>query len=208
MDEGDCDLIQDLGQKKLLYSQKGCLTGIVRTKDLESAERVDLNVTSWKSKTNRRIVESSFAAETHGALLGYSCGHFQRVLLLEIYHGEMAVRQDDLSDWYKQMPLVMATDCKSVFDCISRDNQSIGDKSNSINVAILRQLCSTEKFPFGSRAKLLWVPTRHQLADPLTKFGQHMDMQNSVNSAGCVFHGRSAKEILESKRISTSVKAC
>lgn len=41
-------------------------------------------------------------------------------------------------DWNQMVPLVMATDCKSIYDCIYTDNQSISDKSNALNVAVLR----------------------------------------------------------------------
>lgn len=112
---------------------------------------------------------------------------------------------DESTQWFDLVPLIMATDCKSVYDCIRKDGQSVGDKGNAINVAVLRQLCSTDIHPRGEKSRLLWVPTRHQLADPLTKSGKSSDMQTAVNAAKAVFHGISAKEIRNSKRIPVSV---
>ena len=99
----------------------------------------------------------------------------------------------------------MATDCKSVYDCISRDGQSVSDKNTAVNMAILRQLCTTELHPKGERARLLWVPTRHQLADPLTKAGKGRDMQSALNNGTAVFHAKSAKEMRSPKENRVSV---
>ena len=206
IDEDDGDHLQTFRDKRLLYSQKGCIVGLVNQSDLERTEPVPLNILSWRSKSNKRIIESSFAAETHAALMGYGNGHFMRVLLLEVYNGSYAVKQGEGTDWFSQTPLIMATDCKSVFDCIKKDAQSIGDKSNAINVAILRQLCSGENHPVGEKARLLWLPTRHQLADGLTKGGKASEMQSALKTGTAVFHGLSAKSLRLTKESSISVK--
>ena len=205
IEDDDDDYLHTFEDKRLLYSQKGCLVGLVKASDLERTDSVPFNVISWKTKSNKRIVESSFAGETHAALMGYGSGHYVRMLLLEISLGSQVVKMDESTQWFDLVPLIMATDCKSVYDCIRKDGQSVGDKGNAINVAVLRQLCSTDIHPRGEKSRLLWVPTRHQLADPLTKSGKSSDMQTAVNAAKAVFHGISAKEIRNSKRIPVSV---
>ena len=205
IEDDDDDYLHTFEDKRLLYSQKGCLVGLVKALDLERTDSVPFNVISWKTKSNKRIVESSFAGETHAALMGYGSGHYVRMLLLEISLGSQVVKMDESTQWFDLVPLIMATDCKSVYDCIRKDGQSVGDKGNAINVAVLRQLCSTDIHPRGEKSRLLWVPTRHQLADPLTKSGKSSDMQTAVNAAKAVFHGISAKEIRNSKRIPVSV---
>lgn len=204
LDEADGDLIHDLGEKKMLYSQKGAVTGFVKRDDLDRTDGVSCNFTSWRSKTNRRIVESSFAAETHGAIMGFGQGQYQRMLLLEIMHGSWIVQRDDL-ELDRLIPLVLCTDCKSVYDCIRKDAQSVSDKSNAINIAILRQLCTAERNPKSDKARMLWVPTRHQNADGLTKGGLHSTMQAVFGRGEAVFHALSAKA-LQSREIFTSVK--
>lgn len=205
LDEDDNDLLQSLADKKLLYSQKGCVIGLCKISDLERTMEVPVNFLGWKSKTNRRVLESSFAAETHAALMGYHMGQFQRTLLMEIYYGEWAVKHGSDFEWEPYMPLRMMTDCKSVFDTIKRDSQSIGDKSNCVNIAVLRQLCVADPSPKGDRARMMWLPTRHQLADPLTKGGRHHMMQDNLTKGCAVFHGLSAKRC-KSKEIGVSVK--
>ena len=204
IDEADVDYIHELGEKKMLYSQKGAVTGFVKREDLDRTDGVSCNFTAWRSKTNRRIVESSFAAETHGAIMGFGQGQYQRMLLLEIMHGSWIVQRDDL-DLDRLTPLVLCTDCKSVYDCIRKDAQSVSDKSNAINIAILRQICTAERNPKSEKARMLWVPTRHQNADALTKGGLHGTMQAVFGKGEAVFHAVSAKA-LQSKEICTSVR--
>jgi hypothetical protein len=200
LEDDDGDHIQSLADKRLLYSQKGCMVGICRREDVDRTTEVSANFVAWKSKTDKRILESSFGAETHAALLGHSSGHYQRTLLMEIYYGSWVVKDADAVSWEKLMPLRMITDCKSVYDTIKRDGQSVGDRSNAINVAILRQLCVADSNPPGQKAKLLWVPTRHQVADPLTKGGRHKLLQSILETGGVTFHGISAKQHLKSRR--------
>lgn len=192
LDENDDGVIHSLADKKMLYSQKGSLVGLVRQGDIESTEKIACNFLAWRSKTNRRIVESSFSAETHGATMGHSQGHYLRMLLLEVFNGDSVVKQEN--DWNLQIPLVMCTDCRSIYDCLKKDGQTISDKSSAINVAVLRQLCGTERTPSSDRARVLWVPTRHQCADPLTKSGLHGAMQLLREGKVC-FHAKSAKAL-------------
>ena len=199
LDEEDGGLLQSLADKRLLFSQKGCMVGFCKREDLERTTPVPANYVAWKTKTDKRILESSFAAETHAAIMGHGCGHYQRTLLLEVYYGQWVVKEPDQVPWENLMPLRMITDCKSVYDTIKKDGQSVGDRSNAIHVAILRQLCVANCDPVGERARMLWVPTRHQVADPLTKAGRHKEMHTAL--AGSVtFHGISAKERLKSRR--------
>lgn len=195
LDEKEQEHIHELGEKKKLYSQKGCVVGIVKRTDLVRTDAVRCNFLSWRSKTNRRIVQSSFAAETHAALMGHGQGHYLRVLMSEVFFGENIVRSNE-EDWGFLISFVMCTDCKSVFDHIKKDGQSIGDKSNALHVAVLRQICTAEKSPVGDKARLLWIPTRHQCADGLTKSGLHNVLQQ-VFQKGCVtFHAKSAKALM------------
>lgn len=50
--------------------------------------------------------------------------------------------------WDKLVPLVFCTDCKSVYDCVKKEGDNIGDNGNNLDVIVLRQLCmlkSTEE---------------------------------------------------------------
>lgn len=204
LNEDDGDLIQELGAKKKLYSQKGCVIGLVRRCDLERTDGVRCNFITWRSKTNRRIVESSFAAETHGGIMGYGQAHYLRVLLSEVFYGEDLLKSDE-STWGSLISLVMCTDCRSVYDHVKKDGQSIGDKDNALHVAVLRQVCSGDKSPSGTKARLLWVPTRHQCADGMTKSGLRHSVQRLFREGLVIFHAKSAKAI-QSRKSRVSVE--
>ncbi|CAE7911421.1 RE1, partial [Symbiodinium necroappetens] len=84
IDEKQCDdILQSTLDKKLVYSQKGAVVGFVKRGELEQEGRVHINVIDWRSATNRRIVESSFAAETHAAIMGHNMSRFAQVLVSE-----------------------------------------------------------------------------------------------------------------------------
>ena len=200
IEDDDHDYLQSLADKRLLYSQKGCVVGFCRREDLERTCEIPCNIVAWKTKTNKRIIESSFAAETHAAIMGHGCGQYQRTLLLEIYYGKYVVLDSEQIAWEKLMPLRMITDCKSVYDTINKDGQSVGDRSNAVNVAVLRQLCVISSEPTGERAKMMWVPTRHQIADPLTKGGRHKELHITLETGKITLHGCSAKQRLKPKR--------
>lgn len=208
VEDRDGDHLQSLADKRMLYSQKGCVTGFCKRSDLERTTSVATNLVAWKTKTDKRILESSFSAETHAAIMGHGSGHYQRTLLAEIYFGSYVVMQADEINWEELIPFRMVTDCKSVYDTIKRDGQSVGDRSNAINVAILRQLCVGDVHPLGSRAKILWVPTRHQIADPLTKSGRHKELHHVLDTGAVTFHGVSAKQQFKSRRDLDQCQTC
>ena len=198
LEDGSDEYVQEIQAKRKIYSQKACVVGLVRRDDLERTDAVPCNFVAWRSKTNRRIVESSFAGETHGALLGHAQGHHLRVLLSEICYGENIVKSSE-EEWGSLITMVMCTDCRSVFDHVKKDSQSVGDKANAIHTAVLRQLCTAEKSPVSNRARLLWIPTRHQIADGLTKSGLHHVVQQILSSGLVTFHAKSAKALMGKK---------
>ena len=56
--------------KDSVHSQVGVMVGFVSSEDTGKPEAMTVNFVDWCSKANRRIVESSFAAETHAAVVG------------------------------------------------------------------------------------------------------------------------------------------
>ncbi|CAE7347373.1 NLRC3 [Symbiodinium sp. KB8] len=163
------DILQAGNERKLIYSQKGVCVGFVRKGATASEDRAHYNLIDWKSSTNRRVVESSFASETHAALMGHSMSRFAQVLLSEIRYGSEVIASVEDDGWQDLAPVTLITDCKSIYDTVHKDGQHVGEKGNIVHAVLLRQLLSTRGE--GSKAKLMWVPTRCQVADGLTKGG-------------------------------------
>lgn len=69
--EGQSDeRIQKFLENKSIYSQQDYCVG------LGKIHAIIGNFTSWRTKMNRRVVESSVAAKTHAAIIGHGCVHF------------------------------------------------------------------------------------------------------------------------------------
>ena len=163
-----------------------------------------MNVVDWKSSTNKRVIESSFAAETHAALMAHGMARFCQVLLSEIRCGGRVVSAIEDDGWQQLTPLTLVTDCKSVYDTVHRDGQHVSDKGSIVHAVLLRQLLSTRVS--SSKARLLWVPTRHQLADGLTKTGRCKEFRELLHT-GVVFREEAAKRLSGQKRVLTSVNS-
>ena len=64
------DVLQGPFDKRLVYSQKGGVVGFVKRGSTEvRGEPGHINILDWRSSINKRVVESSFAAENHAALM-------------------------------------------------------------------------------------------------------------------------------------------
>ena len=195
VDERQDEHLGQLDDKRKLFSQKGVVVGIVKREDLNMVGPAKLNVLDWKSKTNRRVVESSFQGEVHGTFMGYDMGHFARVLTCELEIGpEILKWDDDNTPWNNLKRLVLCTDCKSVYDAVHKSQQSIGDRAVALGVAGLRQVVSTNTGDV-QRATLLWIPTRFQIADPLTKANKGAIARMFLRKGDVHFRGLSAREL-------------
>ena len=165
--------------------------------DVEKQGRVHINVIDWRSATNRRIVESSFAAETHAAIMGHNMSRFAQVLMCEIKFGAKIMSSVEDDGWQQLVPLTLVTDCKSIYDTIHKDGQHVGEKGNIVHAILLRQLWTTRnQSEHPGKAKLMWVPTRCELADGLTKSSRGSDLRDQLRE-GLLFHELSRKKRTE-----------
>ena len=136
-------------------------------------------------------MESSFAAETHAALMALGMGHFSQVLMSELRFGSDVVGSVEDDCWNDLTPMTLVTDCKSIYDTVHKDGQHISDKAGVIHAVLLRQMLSTRTSP---KTRLLWVPTRHQIADGLTKGGRTKELRGQVYR-GVIFREEAAKHV-------------
>ena len=185
------DVLQGPLDKRLVYSQKGGVVGFVKRGSTEvRGEPGHINILDWRSSTNKRVVESSFAAENHAALMALGMGHFCQVLTSELKFGSDVVGAVDDDGWSDFVPMTLVTDCKSIYDTVHRDGQHISDKSSLIQAVLLRQMLSTRSC--SAKTRLLWVPTRHQIADGLTKSARSKEFREQFRN-GVVFREEASK---------------
>ena len=103
-----------------------------------------MNVLDWRSSTNRRVIEASFAAETHAALVGLGMGHCSQVLMAELRFGSDVVGSVEDDGWSDPIPMTLVTDCKSVYDTVHKDGQHISDRDTNPTV---RHTIANLKYP-------------------------------------------------------------
>lgn len=162
------DILLTGREKKMVYSQKGKVIGAIPKGACDENKPVPINVLDWKSSTDKRVVESSLAAETHAAILGHGLGRFLQVLTAEAQLGSKVIYYLDEEDCQPIAPMTMVIDCKSIYDHVKKDGQRFPEKGNILQVVLLRKMCSVRKPKNGSRetkAPLLWVPTGKLLVD-------------------------------------------
>ena len=169
------DVLFKTVDKKLVYSQKGAVVGFVRKGNRQFDDvSHPINLLDWKSSTNKRVIESSFSAETQAALMGQGLGKFVQALSAEVRHGSNILKEleDDMLE--EIQPMIMVTDCKSLYDAVHKQAQHVSDKGSIISLVLIRQICeirTDDQIP-SRKAQLVWVPTHCQLADCLTKGGR------------------------------------
>ena len=104
----------------------------------------------------------------------------------------------------KHLPIRVITDCGSLFDCLAKDASVPEDRGTALTVASVRKA-------FGrsgrdqKRSGLMWVPTRVQLADGLTKSSAGVSLRNALTSGTAQLHEEGTK-VLRRKQLTSSSK--
>ena len=106
----------------------------------------------WRSRKLRRVVKSTFAAETMALLEGAETAVYLASILEEI-------------TGCKKIPITCLVDNKSLVDAL-RSSNKIEDTRLRVDIAVLDDMISRKEI-----CEVNWVDTTHQLADCLTKRG-------------------------------------
>ncbi|OLP95566.1 putative ubiquitin-like-specific protease 2A [Symbiodinium microadriaticum] len=171
IDERECeDVLQSDRSKRLVYSQKGAVVGFVKKGSTDvRGEFSHINVLDWRSSTNKRVIESSFCAETHAALMAIGMGHFCQVLMSELRFGSDVVGSVEDDGWNDLVPMFLVTDCKSIYDTVHKDGQHVSDKSGVIQAVLLRQLLTTRDAPGKSKHRTKPIIVYSEVATPFSR---------------------------------------
>ena len=112
----------------------------------------------WQSSRIQRVVKSTLAAEAYSLSDAVDSLHWARAVLTEILYPELSGRAA-LDDSVIQCAAV--TDCKSLYDTITKERVMLTDKRLSLEASLLRQSLSD--------VSIKWVKSEQMLADCLTK---------------------------------------
>ena len=186
------DDLQEYDRHKV-RSQAGALVGVVAEKDLKSTEEVAVSFVDQRSRATHRAVISTFAAETAAALDAFGMGYYVRTFLVEIEKGWL--KKGLLEYDEKDMTLRLISDCKSLYDHLCKDGAVPEDKWTAVYVAALKCGVSAGPGRDESKAGLMWVASRWQLADVLTKGGLSRMFREIMASGVTRFHELSSQAL-------------
>ena len=133
----------------------------------------------WKSKASRRVLHSTFGAETGAALETLGMAKYFRAYMCDVILG---ASQGDVMEYDEtHMPIVLYTDCRSLYDHLKKEGSVPEDKWVAVWVGSLR--CGVSAGPDRNKTKseCKWVASRWQLADGLTKFGLAKTMYDHIS---------------------------
>ena len=99
-------------------------------------------------------------------------------MFAEIRYGSEVISAIEDDGWQDLCPVTLVTDCKSIYDTVHKDGQHVGEKGNIVHAVLLRQLLSTRGE--GGEARSLWVSTRCQVVDGLTKGARGADIREQL----------------------------
>ena len=144
---------------------------ISTSKILEGSDTA--NLVEWGSRKIHRVVRSTLAAEAAAMSYGFDRALFAREVFTELAHG----RERRLKDHAPTVPLAiqltaeselpigLATDCKSLYDVCIRPTSMPTEKRVTLDLLDVRHYLDRHPDSYQVR----WVPTTAMLVDALTK---------------------------------------
>ena len=116
----------------------------------------------WKTKTIKRVVRSTLAAETTAAVDGLDNAFFISKLLFEMLFGTAAAK---LQSKVGLMPIFAYTDNDALYRN-AHSTTMVSEKRVQIDLAAIKQMLVR-----GELTSFKWISASKQLADVLTKQG-------------------------------------
>ena len=124
---------------------------------IENKYTGEVCVTSWKTKKIGRVCRSVKSAETRALEEAVDDAVNVARLVSEIYEGKVNLKCP------KQIPVIALTDSKSLWESLHNTRQC-EEKLLRNSIAAMKELIDYEMIQ-----DVIWVPTKDQLADSLTK---------------------------------------
>ena len=125
----------------------------------------------WESKTIRRVVQSTLAAETLSASKAVDMAYYLGSILSEML----------MKSCENVIPITLVVDNKSLFDNL-HSTKTVSERRLRIDLALLKQLVEERHL------SVKWTNSSNQLADVLTKRGVNSAIILSVIEKGTLIH--------------------
>ena len=190
--------------KHKIYSQGGSLLVIMNKDNLDDLTPVPFSFADWRTRASRRVLHSTFSAEAQSAVETFGLARYYQAYMVDILLGHADWRPVD-SYGEDELPIVLYTDCKSLFDNLRKEGSVPEDKWVAVAIASLRGAVSAGPGRNTSKSECRWVPSRWQLADCLTKRGLAAGFRERIDAGTTKLHELSLQEIKRAKTKQTNV---
>ena len=117
----------------------------------------------------KRVCRSTLAAEANGFLAGAEAAEYLRMILMELVHPDIPLR--DLDQHYLKKKIIAFTDAKSLEQTLNKDTGMPSDKRVRVLVAQIKEMLGENHYDDDADIFARWVDTSRMLADVLTKEG-------------------------------------
>lgn len=146
---------------KQLHSFQGSLIAAT-TEALNDNQEAPISPVSWSSKKIARVVKSTLSAEAYSMSRSVDRLGWMRLLWGTIVHPDFPWQ--DPPKAFRRLPkAVITTDCRSLYDLVSRTAiPSCEEFRTTLEVLLIREQCQ-------EHCAFRWIPTTLMLADALTK---------------------------------------
>jgi len=184
--------------KHKLHSQGGSLLVVFDKTHLDDLGDVPFSFADWRTRASRRVLHSTFAAEAQAGVETFGLAKYYRAYMCDILFGYADWKDLD-SYGETELPIVMFTDCKSLYDNLKKEGSVPDDKWVAVPIASLRGAVSAGPGRDTRKSECRWVPSRWQLADCLTKKGLAASFRERIASGTTRLHEESLQSVKRKK---------
>ncbi len=192
--------------KHKLFSEGGLIL-LMNRNSLDDVGDVPFSVADWRTRASRRVLRSTFAAEAQAAAETYGLATYYRAYLADVLLG--------FADWKPvdaygegEIPIVLFTDCKSLYDNLKKEGSVPDDKWVAVPIASLRGAISAGPGRNKSKSEARWVPSRWQLADCLTKKGLAASFRERLEDGTAKLQRQSQRKLTFATMSSQAIGLC
>lgn len=161
------------GVRQDLSSQGGYVI-VLTHRDILKGVKCEFCTVSWRSFKLPRVCRSSLSAESQSMASALEEMLLVKLILKMLFNPNMSV---DSAQKNLVMDAAVVTDCKALYDLISRDGiQASLDKRVAIEGLVIKDLLRQ------LHAQLRWVSSERQIADGMTKLATRQHMADAMKS--------------------------
>ena len=165
---------------------------------MENIDDVPLSVMDWRTRAAKRVFHATFAAESQAGVDTVGIAKYLRAYWCDVMFG-FADWMDVTEYGEEQSPIILYTDCKSLYDHLRKDGAVPDDKWIAVAIASLKCAVSAGPGRNQTKSECRWIASRWQLADCLTKPGLGKVLRGILQAGVTRLHELSLAQVRKAK---------